>query len=131
MKHSTKTYCCKTCGIESNWSHQKMNVYCSNACSAKGLRLETINRFNRGEVSDRNTIRRVLTEIKGYKCSCCGISEHNGKPLTLQVDHIDGNAGDNNPNNLRLICPNCHSQTDTFSARNKGNGRAARGLPLH
>jgi len=130
MKHSTKTYFCKTCGAESNWSHQKMNVYCSNSCSAKGMFTETINRFNRGEVKDRATIRKVLTEIEGYKCSCCGISEYNNKPITLQVDHIDGNAGDNSPDNLRLICPNCHSQTSTFSAKNKGNGRAARGLPL-
>jgi len=131
MKRSTKTYLCKTCGNESIWSLQKMNVYCSNACSAKGMFNETINRFNRGEVSDRSTIRKVLTEVRGYNCSCCGISEHNGKPLTLQVDHTDGNAGNNSPDNLRLICPNCHSQTDTFSARNKGNGRAARGLPLN
>ena len=126
-----KTYNCKSCGIKSNWSHSKMNVYCSNGCSAKGMFTKTINRFNRGEVSDRNTIRKVLTEIKGYRCSCCGISEHNNKPLTLQVDHINGNAGNNNPENLRLICPNCHSQTDTFSARNKGSGSAARGLPLN
>ena len=91
---------------------------------------ETINRFNQGQVSDRHTIRKVLTEIGGYKCSCCGISEYNNKPLTLQVDHTDGNAGNNNPANLRLMCPNCHSQTDTFGARNKGNGRAARGLRL-
>jgi len=131
MNNSTKTYLCKTCGTESKWSHQKMNVYCSNTCSAKGMFTETINRFNRGEVSDRKTIRKVLTELSGYKCSCCGISEHNGKLLTLQVDHTDGNAGNNSPSNLRLICPNCHSQTDTFSARNKGSGRAARGLPLN
>ena len=107
-----------------------MNVYCSNACSGKGKFIESIERFNRGEVNDRVTIRKVLTEIKGYKCECCGISSYNNKPLTLQVDHKDGNAGNNSPENLRLICPNCHSQTDTFSAKNKGNGRAARGLPL-
>ena len=130
MKHSTKTYFCKNCGVETAWSHQKMNVYCSNACSAKGMFTETINRFNRGEVSDRKTIRKILTEFRGYKCSCCGISEYNNKPLTLQVDHADGNAGNNSPDNLRLICPNCHSQTDTFSAKNKGKGRAARGLSL-
>jgi Zn finger protein HypA/HybF involved in hydrogenase expression len=130
MKHSTKTYLCKNCGTESKWSHQKMNVYCSNACSGKGVFTETINRYNRGELKDRNTIRKVLTEVTGYKCSCCGISEHNSLPLTLQVDHIDGNAGNNSPDNLRLICPNCHSQSDTFSGKNKGNGRAARGLSL-
>ena len=78
---------------------------------------ETINRFNRGELSDRKTIRKVLTQVRGYKCSCCGISDHNGKPLTLQVDHTDGNAENNSPDNLRLICPNCHSQTDNWSGK--------------
>jgi hypothetical protein len=72
-----------------------------------------------------------LSEDRGYACECCGISEWNGKELTLQVDHIDGNPGDDSPNNVRLICPNCHSQTEFLGGRNKGNGRAARGLPLY
>ena len=130
MKHSTKTYFCKTCGTESKVSHQKMNVYCSTSCSAKGMFTETINRFTLGEVSDRNTIRKVLSEIRGYQCEVCNISEWQGKPITLQVDHIDGNSGNDMPLNVRLICPNCHAQTTTFGARNKGNGRKARGLSL-
>jgi len=128
MKNST--YLCKTCGAESTVSHQKMNVYCSTTCSAKGKFTNTVNRFNCGEVSDRTTIRKVLSEVRGYKCVCCGISEYNNKDITLQVDHADGNAANNSPENLRLLCPNCHSQTETFGAKNKGNGRAARGLPL-
>jgi 5-methylcytosine-specific restriction endonuclease McrA len=130
MKYSTKTYQCKTCGKESQWSHQKLNVYCSIDCSAKGVIKETVIRFKQGQVNDRTTLRKVLTEIRGYKCSCCGINKWNNKLISLQVDHIDGNAGNNIPNNLRLICPNCHSQTKTFGIRNKGNGRKARGLPL-
>jgi HNH endonuclease len=130
MKHSTKTYLCKTCGIESTWSHQKKNIYCGISCSAKGVFTETINRFNRGEVSDRDTIRKVLAEVRGYHCEICSISEWQGKPITLQVDHIDGDSGNDTPLNVRLICPNCHSQTTTFGARNKGNGRKARGLSL-
>lgn len=125
-----KTYNCKTCGNESKWSYQKSNVYCSNKCSAAGIFTKTLERHQLGDVSDRETLRKVLTETKGYNCQCCGISEHMGKPLTLQVDHVDGDAGNNMPDNLRLICPNCHSQTDTFGAKNKGNGRKARGLPL-
>jgi hypothetical protein len=128
MKNST--YFCKTCGAESKVSHQKMNVYCSIACTAEGKLLESIERAKQGLVKERHTLRKVLSKLNGYTCDVCGISEHNGKPIILQVDHTDGNAGDNSLSNLRLICPNCHSQSETFSGRNKGNGRAARGLPL-
>lgn len=125
------TYNCKACGAESEWSHQKMNVYCGVVCAGRAKFNETVERFQKGLVSERSTIRKVLAETKGYKCECCGISEYNNLPITLQVDHIDGNAGNNMPENLRLICPNCHSQTSSFSGRNKGKGRAARGLPLN
>ena len=125
-----KTYNCKTCGKESKVSHQKMNVYCSNACSAEGKLLESIERAKQGLVTERPTLRKVLARLRGYACECCGISEWNGKEITLQVDHSNGIASDNSLENLRLICPNCHSQSDTFSGRNKGQGRAALGISL-
>lgn len=51
-------------------------------------------------------------------CSCCGISEWQGKQLVCQLDHINGISTDNRLENLRILCPNCHSQTDTFSGKN-------------
>jgi len=128
MKNST--YKCKVCGIESKVSHQKMNVYCSVACASEGKLLESVERLKQGLLSERATIRGALARIKGYRCEVCDISDYNNQPITLQVDHTDGNPGNNDIDNLRLICPNCHSQTQSFSGRNKGNGRSYRGLPL-
>jgi hypothetical protein len=65
--------------------------------------------------------RRLLREsMLEYKCYLCGLIEWNGKPITLQLDHINGVHLDHRIENLRLLCPNCHSQTETFAGRNKG-----------
>ena len=57
-----------------------------------------------------------------YSCSCCTLGEWNNKPIVLELDHIDGDNRNNEPSNLRLLCPNCHSQTPTFRGRNINNG---------
>lgn len=63
---------------------------------------------------------RILREgILEYKCDECGITEWNGKPITLQLDHINGDNRDHRIENLRLLCPNCHSQTETYSRKKK------------
>ena len=66
-------------------------------------------------------LRRSLIESGvEYICICCGNDGvWNGEKLTLQVDHIDGNTKNNLKNNLRFLCPNCHSQTDTWGSKNK------------
>lgn len=52
-------------------------------------------------------------------CSECGLGPTwNGEPITLQLDHISGDRTDNRLENLRVLCPNCHSQTDTWTGRN-------------
>ena len=71
---------------------------------------------------------KFVKNLSAYKCSECGITDWANKPITLQVHHIDGNCTNNMPDNLKLICPNCHSQTPTFGSRNTGNGRGARSL---
>ena len=56
----------------------------------------------------------ILSGKREYRCSICGINVWNNKPLRLRLDHIDGDCTDNVENNLRFLCPNCDSQTDTF-----------------
>ena len=56
------------------------------------------------------------------KCSECGQEgTWNNKPLVLQLDHIDGDSDNNHPNNVRLLCPNCHTQTENFGSKGKGS----------
>lgn len=63
--------------------------------------------------------RRLVKEGKmEYKCQKCGISEWLGEPITLQLDHINGVNNDHRLTNLRFLCPNCHSQTDTYAGKN-------------
>jgi hypothetical protein len=52
-------------------------------------------------------------------CSICKINIWNGKKLNLELDHIDGNRINHDFANLRLLCPNCHSQTENYRAKNK------------
>ncbi|MFM8435430.1 MAG: HNH endonuclease [Planctomycetia bacterium] len=63
--------------------------------------------------------RLIREKIFEYECSSCGISDWNGKAITLQLDHINGDSSDHRKDNLQLLCPNCHSQTETWCGRNK------------
>jgi hypothetical protein len=64
--------------------------------------------------------KRLISEgIKPNCCESCGISSWQGKPISLELDHIDGVRMNNSLDNLRILCPNCHSQTPTFRAHNK------------
>lgn len=71
------------------------------------------------------TIKRILiTEnIIPYECKLCGLGDAwNGRSLTLELDHINGDNRDHRLKNLRFLCPNCHSQTPTYKSKN-GCGR--------
>lgn len=65
-------------------------------------------------------LTRAMMELGiPYECITCHISEWQGKPLVLDVDHIDGNRFDCRVENLRFLCPNCHRQTPTFGRQKK------------
>lgn len=69
----------------------------------------------------KKLIKEGYKEDRCEECGCPNI--WNGKPITLQLHHINGNSSDNRLENLQILCPNCHSQTDTFTGRNSDNSR--------
>ena len=89
-----------------------------NKDGSRGIRARTISRH----------LVRFLTEKYGEKCSLCGWDKRHPKTgrVPLEIDHANGNSENNVEENLRLICPNCHSLTLNFRNLYKGNGRAWR-----
>jgi Zn finger protein HypA/HybF involved in hydrogenase expression len=69
------------------------------------------------QLGSENRKRRVLEEQE-HKCNHCEIAEWNGKHIVLELEHKDGNTKNNKRTNLECICPNCHSQTETWRGRN-------------
>ena len=74
---------------------------------------------------NRHSLKRRLlaTNLLSYACAECGISAWRDRPLPLDLDHVSGDVTDNRIENLRLLCPNCHSQTATYRGRNIGKIR--------
>lgn len=71
--------------------------------------------------NNKSNLKRILKSGRAEKCEICGINSWNGNPIKLQVHHIDGNRENNSLDNLQLLCPNCHSQTDTWCSKNRSN----------
>lgn len=141
-------YQCPSCG---HWFREKeKQEFCAHVLHCKGVvPLEirvpfTMETRSRGHQTVRDRIanctfeeapiaekcRRVFRE-QGDKCLHCGTGRMwNGQPLVLEIDHIDGNHGNNSCENLRGLCPNCHSQTPTYRNRGGSSGQNAEVVEL-
>lgn len=79
----------------------------------------------------RIVLRRyvIKNNLIPYKCAICGCTEWQGKTLSLELDHINGINNDNRLENLRFLCPNCHSQTSTYGSRNQQTNSSEYDIP--
>lgn len=72
-------------------------------------------------------LRLLQAGLKTPRCEVCGIDSWCGETLSLDLHHVNGDGHDNRLENLQLLCPNCHSQTENWGGRNKGRGSTGRG----
>lgn len=135
VDYDTKKYCLN-CGEKIKYNAK----YCSHKCQLEYQQKQWEEKWFSGEVTGglnsawKSTSKRIRTYLfRKYdnKCAKCGWGEMN--PFTgnipLEVEHIDGNANNNRPENLILLCPNCHSLTSTYRGANKGHGRPKTWIP--
>lgn len=90
--------------------------------SSKGNKKEIKIRIeNLEDYATRSSVRqRILKEnLLPYKCDRCGINKWEGEKLSLHLDHKNGDCWDHKIENLRFLCPNCHSLTSTYAGKNK------------
>jgi hypothetical protein len=129
-----KNYFCLNCNKEHLFKgHSYANKYCDNKCQQEFQYKQYITEWKqglqdgrKGKLQTSGHIHRYILNKQENKCFICGISDYNGYPITLELDHKDGNSTNNTEKNLRCLCPNCHSQTPTYRAKNIGNGRKNR-----
>lgn len=98
----------------SHFTGQGWQVYGHPKFGCAGKPLEKVLDVNSSLSSGAVRKRLLKNKIKENKCECCGISEWQGKPIQCELHHINGITTDNRIENLIMLCPNCHSQTDNF-----------------
>lgn len=130
-KKRTTPLCLNDCG---NHTKRPESIYCSIGCAREHREKKVVESWLAGEWDGTRgvqyfmlsrTVRNYVIEQANYECSWCGYNDKHpetGEPI-LDVDHIDGDPTNNHPENLRVLCPNCHRKTITHGSHNIGNGK--------
>jgi hypothetical protein len=129
-----KSWKCKNCSKEHHSMNGKIGIYCDSTCQKEYQYSIFISDWlsgkNSGTIGKLNAlsgyIKKYIKKKYNYTCTKCKNDSWLGIPITLEVEHIDGNGENNIESNLTVLCPNCHSQTATFKGKNRGNGRKNR-----
>ena len=126
-ENQSKAYMSKQLGCKQETLNRyliKMGIDYSGNQSGKGLKKKlpkmTLAEYleNSADIQTNKIRKKILEEgIKEHKCECCGLTEWMGKPIPLELHHINCNNQDNRLENLLLLCPNCHALTDGYRNR--------------
>jgi hypothetical protein len=122
---------CEVCSKDLTTAQRRC---CSQSCTNERRYSTFIRNWLTGSVSGGSWhhvnpyVKKWLIQMRGEKCELCGWDKKNPvtKKVPVQVDHANGDPQNHRPENLRLLCPNCHSLTTTFGGLNRGRGRKQR-----
>ncbi len=123
---------CKYCGKPIQNIFKELD-FCCNECRTRYFYELKVNDWLENPSNVKTTfipryIKQWLKETRGEKCEICGWHETNEftNTIPLQIHHIDGDCTNNSPENLQILCPNCHSLTNNYCSRNMGKSKRNR-----
>lgn len=126
--HPEDFFTCMNCGEQFRKKKNCFNKFCSNKCQMEYQKKEIIKKWLAGKYNAISgefglsvPVRDYMLEKNNYKCEVCGWGEVNvyTNKVPLHVHHIDGDYTNNKKENLQVLCPNCHSLTETYGSHNK------------